>query len=160
MWTGFAGDPVTGDLFGLATKVTSSSCDSAAAIYQIDVQNVTASELALFEGVCFSNLAINNSGEIYSLDLYASNSLIKINRETWDYTNIGSDDWENRGSIGIAFDENGRLYSLVSHHLGSGFFSAAIVEIDINTGQRMDDTWEEIPRGSIPGKSGLAIRRE
>jgi hypothetical protein len=115
-WTGAAGDPTTGVLYGC-----SAACGTESYLYTIDTSTGAATLVGSMgaSATCAIGIAINSSGEMYGYDI-VSDSLISIDKTTGVATTIGSLGYDANYSQGCDFDETTDTLYLAAYNNATG----------------------------------------
>lgn len=125
-WTGAAGDPTSGQLYGASCDITQTG------IYTIDVNTGTATLIGTTsDAPCLIGIAINAAGEMYGFDI-VTDSLYRVDKTNGTATMIGSLGFDANFSQGMDFDEDSGTLYLAAYNNGTA--SGELRVADTTTG--------------------------
>lgn len=124
-WTGLAGDPTTGIMYGAASNCADN------ALYEVDVTSGALSLVGNPAGICLIDIAVNTAGEMYGVDIIAD-TLVQIDKTNGAVTTIGPLGFDANFAQGMDFDEGADVLYLAAYNnaLGRGELRIA----DVTTG--------------------------
>ncbi len=125
-WSGMAGDPTDGTLYGASTNITDSM------LYTLDESSGTATLVGeITNAPCIIGIAVNASGEMYGLDI-CNDELMSIDKTTGAGTVIGSIGFDANYAQGMDFDKATGLLYLAAYNVDT--FMPELRIADTSTG--------------------------
>ncbi|MEW5986509.1 MAG: FixG Ig-like domain-containing protein, partial [Chloroflexota bacterium] len=126
-WSGMAGDPATGNLYAAST-----SCGASSTLYIVDITSGALTTVGnITNSPCIIGIAVDAAGQMYGVDII-NDTLLSIDKNTGEGTEIGWIGYDANYSQGMDFDETTGILYMAAYNNSTGTGELRI--IDVSTG--------------------------